>query len=130
MNQLQAIAAPVARILLSLIFVTSGFSKISGYAATQGYMEGMGVPGVLLPLVIAVELLGGLAVMLGWQTRIAAFLLAGFSLLSALLFHANFGDQMQMIMFMKNVSIAGGFLMIVSLGGGAFSLDNRSNNRK
>lgn len=125
MNKLQTIAAPVARILLSLMFVTSGFSKISGYAATQGYMEAMGVPGGLLPLVIAVELLGGLAVMLGWQTRKAAFLLAGFTLLSALLFHADFGDQMQMIMFMKNISIAGGFLMIVSLGGGAFSLDSR-----
>jgi putative oxidoreductase len=125
MNQLQAFAAPMGRILISLMFVTSGFSKISGYSATQGYMEAMGVPGALLPLVIAVELLGGLAVMLGWHTRIAAFLLAGFSLLSALLFHANFGDQMQMIMFMKNISIAGGFLMIVALGGGAFALDNR-----
>ena len=130
MNQIQTIAAPVARILISLMFVTSGFSKISAYAATQGYMEAMGVPGVLLPLVVVVELLGGLAVMLGWKTRIAAFLLAGFSLLSALLFHANFGDQMQMIMFMKNISIAGGFLMIVSLGGGAYALDNRLNKRK
>ena len=127
MNQLQVIAAPLGRILISLIFVTSGFSKITGYAATQGYMEAMGVPGVLLPLVIAVELLGGLAVIVGWQTRIAAFLLAGFSLLSAILFHANLGDQMQMIKFMKNVSIAGGFLMIVALGGGAFALDQRMN---
>ena len=127
MNQLQTFAAPVGRILIALMFVTSGFSKISGYAGTQGYMEAMGVPGALLPLVIAVELLGGLAVMLGWHTRISAFLLAGFSLLSALLFHANFGDQMQMIMFMKNISIAGGFLMIVALGGGAYSLDNRLN---
>ena len=129
MKQIQSIAAPAGRILISLMFVTSGFSKISGYTATQGYMEAMGVPGVILPLVIAVELLGGLAVMLGWHTRIAAFLLAGFSLLSAVLFHANFGDQMQMIMFMKNISIAGGFLMIVALGGGAYALDNRSNNR-
>ena len=129
MKQIQSIAAPAGRILISLMFVTSGFSKISGYTATQGYMEAMGVPGALLPLVIAVELLGGLTVMLGWHTRIAAFLLAGFSLLSALLFHANFGDQMQMIMFMKNISIAGGFLMIVALGGGAYALDNRSNNR-
>ena len=129
MKQIQSIAAPAGRILISLMFVTSGFSKISGYTATQGYMEAMGVPGALLALVIAVELLGGLAVMLGWHTRIAAFLLAGFSLLSALLFHANFGDQMQMIMFMKNISIAGGFLMIVALGGGAYALDNRSNNR-
>ncbi len=129
MNALQAIAAPLGRIMISLMFVTSGLGKISGYAGTQGYMEAMGVPGVLLPLVIALEVLGGLAVMLGWHTRIAAFLLAGFSLLSALLFHANFGDQMQMIMFMKNIAIAGGFLMIVSLGGGAFSLDNRLKNR-
>ena len=129
MNTLQAIAAPVARIMISLIFVTSGFSKISGYAGTQGYMEAMGVPGAILPLVIAVELLGGLAVMLGWHTRIAAFGLAGFSLLSALLFHANFGYQMQMIMFMKNVAIAGGFLMIVAQGGGAFALDNRLKER-
>ena len=129
MKQIQSIAAPAGRILISLMFVTSGFSKISGYTATQGYMEAMGVPGALLPLVIAVELLGGLAVMLGWHTRIAAFLLAGFSLLSALLFHANFGDQMQMIMFMKNISIAGGFLMIVALGGGAYALDNRAKNR-
>ena len=129
MNTLQALAAPVARIMISLMFVTSGLSKLSGYAGTQSYMEAMGVPGALLPLVIALELLGGLAVIIGWHTRIAAFLLAGFSLLSALLFNANFGDQMQMIMFMKNVAIAGGFLMIVSLGGGAYSLDNRLNNR-
>ena len=128
MNTLQALTAPVARIMISLIFVTSGLGKISGYAGTQGYMEAMGVPGMLLPLAIAVELLGGLAVMLGWHTRIAAFLLAGFSLLSGFLFHANFGDQMQMIMFMKNVAIAGGFLMIVAQGGGAFALDNRLKN--
>lgn len=126
MNTFTALAAPAGRLLISLMFVTSGLSKITGYAATQGYMEAMGVPGMLLPLVIAVEVLGGLAVILGWHTRIAAFLLAGFSLLSAFLFHANFGDQMQMIMFMKNVAIAGGFLMIVSQGAGAFSLDNRN----
>ena len=129
MNKLQAISAPVGRLLISLMFVTSGLSKISGYQATQGYMEAMGVPGGLLPLVIALEVLGGLAVILGWHTRIAAFLLAGFSLLSALLFHANFGDQMQMIMFMKNLAVAGGFLMIVAHGAGAYSLDNRTKSR-
>ena len=129
MNKLQALSAPVRRVLISLLFVTSGLSKISGYQATQGYMEAMGVPGGLLPLVIALEVLGGLAVILGWHTRIAAFLLAGFSLLSALLFHANFGDQMQMIMFMKNLAVAGGFLMIVAHGAGAYSLDNRTKSR-
>ena len=126
MNQIQSIAAPAGRILLALMFVTSGFSKISGYVATQGYMEAMGVPGALLPLVIAVELLGGLAVMLGWHTRIAAFLLAGFSVLSALLFHFDLADQTQFVMFWKNIAIAGGFLFLVANGAGALALDNRA----
>src|SRR5210317_1611834 len=128
MQWIQTLSAPAGRVLISLIFVTSGFNKLVNFAGTQAYMESMGVPGMLLPLAIAVELLGGLAVMLGWHTRIAAFLLAGFSLLSGFLFHANFGDQMQMIMLMKNVAIAGGFLMIVAQGGGAFALDNRLKN--
>jgi putative oxidoreductase len=64
--------------------------------------------------VIGTEVLGGIAIALGWQTRIAAFLLAGYSLLTALVFHANFADQIQMIMFLKNVSIAGGFLLLVA----------------
>lgn len=129
MNTLQTMAAPVARVMISLIFVISGLGKLSAYAGTQAYMDSMGVPGALLPLVIALELVGGLAVTIGWQTRIVAFLLAGFSLLSALLFHGNIGDQTHMIMFLKNVSIAGGFLMIVSLGGGAYALDNRLKRR-
>ena len=125
MTSLQSLAAPFGRILLSLIFVQSGIGKIAQYAGTQGYMESAGVPGALLPLVIAVELAGGLAVILGWHARLAAFLLAGFSLLSGLLFHGNFADQMQMILFMKNVALAGGFLMIVSHGAGPFSVDGR-----
>jgi len=123
MKQIQSLAAPTGRILLSLIFITSGFGKISGYAGTQAYMESAGVPGALLPLVIAVELLGGIALLLGWRARIVAFLLAGFTLLSALLFHWDPGNSQQYISFMKNVSIAGGFLMIVALGAGSFSLD-------
>ena len=125
MQFVQNLSAPAGRFLISLIFITSGFSKITNFAGTQAYMESAGVPGILLPLVIAVELLGGLAVVFGWHARVAAFLLAGFSLVSAVLFHANFGDQMQMIMFMKNLGLAGGFLMIVSLGAGPYSLDNR-----
>jgi len=125
MNTLHSLAAPAGRILLSLIFVHSAVGKIAGFAGTQAYMESAGVPGMLLPLVIAVELLGGLAIILGWHTRLAAFLLAGFTLLSAILFHAHSGDQMQMIMFMKNLAIAGGFLMIVSHGAGPYSIDNR-----
>ena len=85
----------------------------------------MGVPGVLLPLVIALELLGGLVLMLGWHTRITAFLLAGFTLLATLIFHANIGDQTQYLFFMKNLSITGGLLMVVSHGAGPYSIDNR-----
>jgi putative oxidoreductase len=126
MQLFQSLAAPAGRFLISLIFVTSGLSKLSSFASTQAYMESAGVPGALLPVVIAIELLGGLAIILGWHTRIAAFLLAGFSLLSAVLFHADFGDQMQIVMFMKNLGLAGGFLMMVALGAGPWSIDNRS----
>ncbi len=126
MQLFQSLAAPAGRLLISLIFVTSGISKLASFSGTQAYMESAGVPGILLPVVIAIELLGGLAIILGWHTRIAAFLLAGFSLLSAVLFHANFGDQIQMIMFMKNLGLAGGFLMMVALGAGPWSIDNRS----
>lgn len=124
MTRLQSLAAPTGRTLLALIFIVSGLGKLAAYTATQAYMQSAGVPGLLLPLVIAVELLGGLAVALGWKTRVAAFLLAGFSLLSALLFHANFADQMQSIMFMKNLALAGGFLSLVAMGPGSFALDN------
>ncbi|MGD8853936.1 MAG: DoxX family protein [Gammaproteobacteria bacterium] len=113
------------RVLMSVIFITAGVSKIGAYAGTQGYMESMGVPGGMLPLVIALEVGAGLAVLLGWQTRISAFLLAGFSVLSALIFHANFGDQMQSILFMKNLAMAGGLLMLVANGPGSWSVDAR-----
>lgn len=125
MNKLQELASPFGRLFIALIFLVSGLNKISGYEGTQGYMEAMGVPGGLLPLVILTEVVLGLAVIVGYRTRLAAFGLAGFSLLSGAIFHGNFGDQMQMIMFMKNLGLAGGFLMIVALGAGPYSLDNR-----
>ena len=125
MSKLQSVSAPVGRLLLALIFIMAGLDKIGSYAGTQGYMEAMGVPGGLLPLVIALEVLGGLAILAGWQARLAALALAGFTLLSAFLFHGDFSDQMQMMMFMKNITIAGGFLVIVAHGAGAYSLDNR-----
>lgn len=115
----------VGRIFISAIFLMAGLSKIRGYEATQGYMEAMGVPAAMLPLVIATEVFGAIAIILGYKARIAAFLLAGFSLVSAVLFHFNFADQIQSILFMKNVAMAGGFLYIVVHGAGPFSLDNK-----
>jgi putative oxidoreductase len=94
-------------------------------AETAAYMSATGVPGALLPIVIATETLGSLAIILGWRTRIVAFLLAGFSLLTAITFHRHFADQNQLTHFLKNVSIAGGFLLLVAYGAGPWSLDQR-----
>ena len=113
------------RSLLSVLFLLSGVGKIGAYAATGAYMSSFGVPGVLLPVVIATEVLGAIAIIIGWHTRVTALLLAGYALLTALLFHTNFADQIEMIMFLKNVSIAGGFLLLVANGAGALSLDRR-----
>ena len=118
-------ATLIGRIFLAHIFLLSGISKIGGYDATAGWMESMGVPGMLLPLVILLEIGGGLALILGWQARWAALALAGFSVLAAVIFHTNFADQMQMIMFMKNFAMAGGLLYITAFGAGAWSLDAR-----
>ena len=115
----------VARIFLGQIFLIAGISKIGAYAGTQGYMEAMGVPGALLPLVILLEIGGGLAIIVGWKARWAAVALAGFSVVAAAIFHNNFSDQIQMIMFMKNFAMAGGFLLLAVHGAGAYSLDNR-----
>ena len=123
---LESSAELVGRILLASLFLLSGVSKLGAYGATAAYMSSAGVPSALLPAVIAVELLGSLAVIVGWKTRVAAALLAGFSLLAAFLFHNNFADQIQMIMFLKNDSIAGGFLLLVAKGAGPVSLDRRS----
>ena len=111
------------RILLASLFLISGLGKIGGYAGTAAYMSSLGVPGALLPAVIALEVFGAAAIIAGWQTRVTAFLLAGFTVLSALIFHNNFADQVQAIMFFKNISIAGGFLLLVANGAGALSFD-------
>lgn len=123
MKQFVPITDLVARVLLAAIFVISGLGKISGFEATQGYMQAMGVPGMLLPLVIILEIAGGAALIAGFQTRIAALLLAGFSLLAGLLFHFDLADQMQAILFWKNLALAGGLLMLSLHGAGPWSLD-------
>jgi putative oxidoreductase len=114
------------RVLLAAIFLVSGIGKISHYADTQGYMAANGVPGAALPLVIAVEVLGALAIIAGYRTRIAAALLAVFTLAAAFLFHNVPGDEVQQIMLLKNVAIAGGFLVLAARGAGDWSLDARA----
>jgi len=117
------------RFLLVLLFLLSGIGKLGAYSSIAAYMSAAGVPSALLPAVIATEILGSLAIVLGWKTRVVAFLLAGFSLLTALTFHNNLADQTQMIMFFKNLSIAGGFLLLVANGAGSLSLDRRASRR-
>lgn len=125
MNTQQNLADLTGRILISAIFLQAGIGKIGGYEATQGYMAAMGVPGALLPLVIALEILAPIAIIVGYRARIAAFLLAGFSIVSAVLFHNPAADSTQSIMFMKNLALAGGFLFLVARGAGDWSLDAR-----
>lgn len=117
--------SPLARLFIAIIFLMSGLNKIGNYENTAYWMEAVGVPSLFLPIVIALEIVGGLAIILGWKARIFSFLLAGFCVLSAIVFHSNFADQNEMINFMKNIAIAGGFLTITINGAGSFSLDGR-----
>ena len=123
---LSGLSELAGRILLASIFLISGLGKIGSYTATAGYMDATGIPGELLPVVIAFEALAAIALVVGWKTRPTALLLAGFTLLSGLVFHSNFADQMQMIMFLKNIAIAGGLLLLVANGAGPLSLDRRA----
>ncbi|MGI0021177.1 MAG: DoxX family protein [Nitrososphaera sp.] len=115
----------VTRLLLAQIFILSGLTKLGSYAATQGYMESMGVPSLLLPLVIALEIGGGLSLVVGWLARWSALALAGFCIAAAVLFHWNFADQMQAINFMKNLAMTGGLLLLYVHGAGRLSMDAR-----
>jgi len=115
-----------ARVLLGHIFLMAGINKLgAGYAGTAGYMESVGLPGGLLPAVIALEIVGGLMVIIGFKVKWAAYALAGFTLVAGIIFHSNFADQMQMILFMKNLSIVGGLLLVSVHGAGVFSLDSK-----
>lgn len=109
---------------LALLFILAGVAKLGGgYAATQGYMDAMGVPGSVLPLVIALEIGGGLAVLAGLFTRWSALSLAAFSVASGVLFHFDLADANQFNSFFKNIAIAGGFLVLAAQGAGDYSLD-------
>ncbi|MEK1850343.1 MAG: DoxX family protein [Phyllobacterium sp.] len=125
MQRFQAPIALLARLFLAYIFVMEGWAKITEYAATGDYMEANGVSAKLLPLVILTELGGGILVAAGFMTRYAALALAGFCLLTALLFHSDFSNLEQVINFNKNIAIAGGFLALIAFGPGAWSVDER-----
>jgi putative oxidoreductase len=120
---LAAAGLTVGRLLLASLFILEGWSKIRGYEAAAAYMDRYGVPSLLLPAVIALELVGGLMLAVGWRTRLAAFALAVFCISAAVLFHNQLGDRGQLLHFEKDLAIAGGLLVLAVAGAGRWSLD-------
>jgi putative oxidoreductase len=132
MHALEKPLTLIARILLAAIFIIAGLSKIGGFESTVAYIasKGLPAPGLIAALTIAIEVLGGIAIVLGYKARIAAFVLAMFTILAAVIFH-NFWDApadqayVQNIMFMKNLSIAGGLFLLTVFGAGGLSIDSK-----
>lgn len=131
-NSTQNVFALVGRVLMSFLFIPAGISKISGFAGAVGYAAsvGMPLPAVGVGIALLIELVGGIALLLGWNTRWAALLLAFFTLVASFFFHAYWGlpaDQagMQQLLFNKNVAVVGGLLAFAAFGAGAFSVDGR-----
>ncbi|WP_444915532.1 DoxX family protein [Microbulbifer sp. TRSA007] len=118
------------RISLAAIFLLAGMNKIQNYEGSAQYLAYGGLPEFLLPLVILFEIGGALALVAGFQVRLTALAFAGFSLVTAALFHNNLGNQMQFLMFFKNLAIAGGFLVVAAHGAGRFSLDHRKSTKQ
>jgi putative oxidoreductase len=116
-------AALAGRVLLAAIFLHEAWTKLAGYQAALAYMDAYGVPGLLLPPAIAVELVGGVLILLGYYTRPAALALAAFCVATAVLFHTKLGDRNQLLHFEKDLAIAGGFLVLFARGAGAWALD-------
>ncbi|KAB1085363.1 DoxX family protein [Neorhizobium galegae] len=127
MNSQLSKTAAAGRLLIALLFLLSGLAKIADPAGTLAYIGSAGLP---LPYVsyagaVAVEVVGGILLVLGYRTRLVALVVAVYSVAAAIGFHTDFADQNQMIHFLKNLAVAGGLLQIVSFGAGAFSLDAR-----
>ncbi|MEW9304864.1 DoxX family protein [Labrys neptuniae] len=122
----------LGRVLIAAIFLLSGFGKLTAPAATAGYIAAAGLPLPYLGVILAilVELVGGILLIVGYQTRLVALAMAVFSVAAAAFFHNNLGDQNQFIHFFKNIAMAGGLLQVVAFGAGGLSVDaalNRKN---
>lgn len=127
-NGANTIVPAIGRLLLATIFIFSALGKLAAPAATIGYIQSSGLPFAPLAYAaaIAVELGGGLLLVVGYQTRIVAAFMAAFSIVTALAFHHAFGDQNQLLHFLKNIAIAGGMLQVAAFGAGAYSIDARA----
>ena len=113
------------RVLISALFFLNGIFKINNYEGTIGWMESFGLPGILIIPAIALEIIGPILIVIGYQTRIAAGALSLFCIATAIIFHTDFSDQMQFIAFMKNLALAGGFLFLVVNGAKGYCLDKK-----
>lgn len=125
MTDLNKYLDPIGRVLIGALFLVAGVQKLLGVEATQAYMLSKGVPIMLLPLVVALEIGGAAAIILGWKTKLFALAFAGFLFLTAFIFHSDFADPVARIMFFKDLALAGAFLAIFSHSPGELSLDIR-----
>jgi len=116
----------IGRILISSVFLISGFNKINQYDGTIEWMESFGVPGILIIPAILLEIIGSLMIIIGYKTRVIATLFSIFCITLAIIFHNDFSDQMQLVSFLKNLALAGGFLFLVVSGPGKISLDKKA----
>ena len=115
----------IARISISILFLLNGIFKINNYEGTVGWMESFGLPGILIFPAIILEIVGPILIIIGYQTRIAAASLSLFCIATAIIFHNNFSDQMQLTAFLKNIALAGGFLFLVVNGAKGYCLDKK-----
>ena len=115
----------IGRIFLSLLFLLNGYFKILDYDGTIEWMEGYGIPGIFLTPAIILEIAGPVLIIIGYKAKVAAGLLAAFCITTALIFHIDFSNQMQITSFLKNIALAGGFLFIVVNGTKKFSFDHK-----
>lgn len=132
MTQYTKFAAPLARVLLSLMFITAGFAKLGDPAGNAAYTASGGIPGFFVWPAMILEIVGGIAILVGFQARLAAVLLAGFTLVASVLYHLipalsmeGMNAMMQQLMFMKNLAVTGGLLFVFSFGAGVLSFDNK-----
>jgi putative oxidoreductase len=123
---LEPLALLAGRVLLASIFVHEGIGKIGNYSAAAAYVRVFGLPDVLLPAAIAIELVCGLSIALGLFTRVSAILLAGFCIVTAGVFHTKFSEINQLLHFEKNLAIAGGLLVLTISGPGRWAFGRRS----
>ncbi len=126
-NNSKPVVATLGRLLLASLFLLSGFGKIADPAGTMGYISSVGLPfpHLTYAIALAVEIAGGLALVVGFQTRAVALVVAVYSVVAAVAFHRNFADLNQMVHFLKNIAIAGGLLQVIAFGAGALSIDAR-----